>query len=54
MTLTNENSKQKVILEGKEEELTELSSRFETMKNRWETEMGARIGLEEKCARNHQ
>ena len=28
-----------------------MESNFENMKNRWETEIGAKLGLEEKCTR---
>ena len=33
------------------DELNVMESNFENMKNRWETEMGAKLGLEEKCTR---
>lgn len=33
------------------EELSESYSKFENMKNRWESELGAKMGLEEKCTR---
>ena len=50
-SLSNENKKIQAILESTCDELNVMESNFENMKNRWETEMGAKLGLEEKCTR---
>lgn len=33
------------------EEITEREEKYLNMKNRWETEIGVKMGLEEKCQR---
>lgn len=49
IAIANENMKNRAILDSKCQEITELEAKLDNMKDRFETEVGCRIGFEEKC-----